>query len=119
MLTKDGGYIWIQDHAKIVQRDETGRPLRMSGTHSDISERKKLETERDDLIQSLQKALSEIKTLKGIISICSYCHSIRNDDGAWSRIEAYISEHSEASLTHGICPTCEVKVRAEAGLKEK
>ena len=119
MLTKNDGHIWIQDQAKVVERDINGRPLRMSGTHSDISARKKLETERDNLIKSLQKAFGEIKTLKGLISICSYCHNIRNDDGAWSRIEAYISQHSEASFTHGICPTCAIKVRVKAGLDEK
>ncbi|MFW2373858.1 MAG: PAS domain-containing protein [Gammaproteobacteria bacterium] len=118
MLTRDGGYKWILDHAKIVQRDDHGRALRMSGTHIDISDRKQMEHERDELIKSLQEALNEIKTLKGIIPICSYCHSIRDDKGAWSRIEAYISRHSDAEFSHGICPECEVKVREEESLEK-
>ena len=66
--------------------------------------------------KDLKVAINEIKTLRGIIPICSYCHSIRNDEGAWSKIEAYLSAHSEAQLSHGICPECLPKVRADAGL---
>ncbi|RDH82487.1 MAG: hypothetical protein DIZ80_09370 [endosymbiont of Galathealinum brachiosum] len=54
----------------------------------------------------LQNALDTIKTLEEIIPICSYCHKIRDDEGAWDRIESYISDHSEAKFSHGICPDC-------------
>lgn len=116
MLTKDGGYKWILDHAKIVQRDDNGNPLRMSGTHIDISDRKQLEREREELIHSLQEALDEIRTLKGIIPICSYCHSIRDDKGAWDKLETYLSKHSEAEFSHGICPGCFKIACKDAGL---
>ena len=72
----------------------------------DITKRKQLEEERDKLINSLQEALNEIKTLKGLIPICSYCHNIRDNEGAWERIETYISKHSDAQFSHGICPRC-------------
>lgn len=65
----------------------------------------------------LEKALGEIKTLQGIIPICGHCHSIRDEEGAWNQLEAYISEHSEADFSHGICPKCLPKARSEAGLK--
>ncbi|MFT5521318.1 MAG: PAS domain S-box-containing protein [Enterobacterales bacterium] len=119
MLTKDGGFKWVLDHAKIVQRDSNGNPLRMSGTHMDITVRIQLEEERVHLIKSLQDALNEIKTLKGIIPMCSYCHSIRDDAGAWERMEAYLTKHSDAEISHGICPKCLPKVRSEAGLDKK
>ncbi len=119
MLNKLGDYVWILDHAKIVQRDENGHPLRMSGTHSDVSDRKRLEQERNTLIESLQNAASEIKTLKGILPICSYCHNILNEKGAWSQMEAYISSHSDAHFSHGICPACYPKIRLQNGLSEK
>jgi len=64
----------------------------------------------------LKEAINEIQTLKGIIPICSYCHSIRDDEGAWSQLEAYLSKHSEAMFSHGICPKCMAKARADAGL---
>lgn len=67
----------------------------------------------------LEKALNDIKTLQGIIPICSYCHNIRNDEGAWNHLEEYIAQHSEATFSHGICPKCEKVVRHEWGLKEK
>lgn len=63
--------------------------------------------------RELLNALHEIKTLKGIIPICSYCHCIRNDEGAWDRLESYLSKHSDASFSHGICPDCMEKVRSE------
>lgn len=62
------------------------------------------------------QAMNEIEVLRGIIPICSYCHNIRDDDGAWNRIEEYISAHSDAKFSHGICPKCLTKARADAGL---
>lgn len=53
-----------------------------------------------------QKSLTEIKTLRGIIPICSSCKKIRNDAGIWDRIETYFKEHSKAEFSHGICPDC-------------
>ena len=57
-------------------------------------------------IKELQEAVAQIHTLRGIIPICSFCHKIRNDQQSWERIEKYISDHSEAEFSHGICPEC-------------
>lgn len=54
----------------------------------------------------LQDTLNEIKTLRGIIPICSYCKKIRDDAGAWNQLEAYIQSHSDAEFSHWICPEC-------------
>jgi len=62
--------------------------------------------EREELIKKLNIALDELKTLHGIIPICSYCKKIRDDKGAWDAIEAYISGHTHAKFSHGICPDC-------------
>jgi len=72
----------------------------------DITERKKREVEREELITKLEKALAEIKNLQGILPICAHCKKIRDDKGAWSQIEQYISKHSNAQFSHGICPEC-------------
>jgi len=62
--------------------------------------------ERQKLIHELEEALSQIKTLRGIVPICSYCKQIRDDQGYWNQLEAYISKHSSAEFSHGICPKC-------------
>lgn len=74
------------------------------------AERKKLEEEKGKLILELQDALSKIKTLGGMLPICSSCKKIRDDKGYWNQIEAYISEHSEAEFSHGVCPDCAKKL---------
>ncbi len=58
------------------------------------------------LIEELQKALAEIKTLSGLLPICSHCKKIRDDDGYWKGVEHYVAERSEAQFSHGICPDC-------------
>lgn len=77
-----------------------------SGVILDVTNRKRAEEERNRLLLELQQALAEVKTLKGIIPICSYCKKIRDDAGYWNQVEAYISKHSEAEWSHGICPDC-------------
>jgi PAS domain S-box-containing protein len=72
----------------------------------DISAIKQIEQERERLIADLQKALAEIKTLHGILPICSFCKKIRNDKGAWTHLESYISEHTDALFSHGLCQEC-------------
>jgi DNA-binding response OmpR family regulator len=54
----------------------------------------------------LRRALERIKTLEGILPICSYCNKIRDEKGDWKQLEAYISTRSRAEFSHGICPTC-------------
>lgn len=58
------------------------------------------------LNNKLKKALAEIKTLKGIIPICSYCKNIRDDKGFWNQVDVYVKEHSNAEFSHGVCPEC-------------
>jgi len=54
----------------------------------------------------LQQALSEVKTLKGILPICSYCNKIRDDQGSWNNLQAHINTHLDAKFSHGACPDC-------------
>jgi hypothetical protein len=62
--------------------------------------------EQERTLVELQSAFSEIKTLKGIIPICMHCKGIRDDKGYWTQLEKFISEHSDAEFTHGICDKC-------------
>jgi PAS domain S-box-containing protein len=72
----------------------------------DITSQKKVENENNKLIAELREAMENVKTLKGFIPICAKCKKVRDDQGYWSQIEKYISEHSEALISHGICPEC-------------
>ncbi len=75
----------------------------------DITERKQAAEEREELIRELRKALSEVKTLSGLLPICAWCKKLRDDAGYWKSVEEYIGEHTGAELTHGICPDCQKK----------
>jgi sigma-B regulation protein RsbU (phosphoserine phosphatase) len=61
-------------------------------------------------VAELHHALDHIKTLRGIVPICSNCKKIRDDQGFWNQVENYVRDHSEAQFTHGICPDCLVKL---------
>jgi hypothetical protein len=65
-----------------------------------------------DANEALTKALADVRTLKGLVPICSYCKRIRNDEGFWRQLELVLSETTEAQLSHGICPECAPTVRA-------
>jgi PAS domain S-box-containing protein len=72
----------------------------------DLSERRRMELEREKLITDLQAALGDIRTLRGLLPICASCKKIRDDEGSWKGLEKYIMEHSDAQFSHGICPDC-------------
>ena len=72
----------------------------------DISEKKAKEAQRERMVIELQHALAQVRTLRGLIPICAWCKRIRNGEGYWQQLEAYISDHSEADFTHGMCPDC-------------
>ena len=96
---------------EIVDRD--GRVAGRMASFVDISARKEAEHQREELIAQLRQALATIKTLRGLLPICASCKRIRDDDGYWQQLEAYISDHSEATFSHGICPECVKKLYAE------
>jgi PAS domain-containing protein len=116
----------------IPRLDSNGRVIGLIHIVRDITERKKQEEELkrhrehlEELVkertaeltkanEELQEAISKIKTLKGLIPICAWCKKIRDDKSYWSLLETYISEHSDADFTHGICPECMVKFNKEA-----
>ena len=99
---------------QLVRQRTTELAITNEALQAEITERKRAEEEREQLIQQLQDALSQIKQLHGLLPICAYCKKIRNDQNDWEWLENYISEHSDARFTHGICPECfETVMRAE------
>jgi len=93
-----------------LMRDEAGKPLGFRGTGRDVSDRIQAAQERERLIKELQQALTDIKTLSGLLPICASCKKIRDDKGYWNQIESYITEHSAAVFSHSICPDCYNKI---------
>ncbi|MDI6729026.1 MAG: HAMP domain-containing protein [Thermodesulfovibrionales bacterium] len=87
-----------------ASRDELNR---------EIEERKLAEQALERSNRELEQRLHEIKTLRGILPICSYCKKIRNDKGYWEQLEMYIHDHSEAEFSHGMCDDCAKKAMEE------
>jgi PAS domain S-box-containing protein len=102
-IKKDGSLITLEVHAQGVKID--GREAVLSIAH-DISLRKEHEQARDSLLKELQTALSRIRTLSGLIPICSHCKKIRNDQGFWQQVEVYVKENTEADFSYGLCEDC-------------
>ncbi|MDR3459385.1 MAG: PAS domain-containing protein [Verrucomicrobiae bacterium] len=110
MRRKDGQEIMVELSLTAVM---FGDQRFFLGVDRDITERKKSEMERELLIKSLEEALANVKTLSGLVPICAACKRIRDDKGYWNQVEAYISSHSEARFSHGICPECIHKLYPE------
>jgi two-component system, cell cycle sensor histidine kinase and response regulator CckA len=94
-------------------RDGEGRIIGASSIAYDITERKKIEAERTDLITHLNETLSKVKTLSGLLPICASCKKIRDDHGYWQKLEIFVRDRTEAEFSHSICPDCMVLLYPE------
>jgi len=109
---RDGSIVWVRCRG-IAIRNSEGVPIRMLGAHTDLTQLKLTEQalldrtrELEATNRQLEEALASIKTLAGLIPICSHCKNIRDDEGFWNQLEEYLSKHSDCTFTHGICPAC-------------
>ncbi|MCM2359189.1 MAG: PAS domain-containing protein [Geobacteraceae bacterium] len=103
LLRHDGAYRWIFDRG-VPFYDDDGNFAGFIGSCVDV-------TDRVEAQEALRRANeSEIHKLKGLLPICCNCKMIKDDRGYWQQVEVYISEHSEADFTHGICPDCAEKI---------
>jgi PAS domain S-box-containing protein len=89
---------------------ENGNVVAAVTAFRDITSRKEIEQEREQLLLAYEDALHNIKTLKGLMPICASCKRIRDDKGYWNQIESYIQQHSDAEFSHGICPECAKRI---------
>lgn len=106
LLRHDGVYRWIFDRG-VPYSDGKGHFMGYIGSCIDVTERKEAE-------EALLKAReAEIRQLQGFLPICSYCKKIRNDSNYWEQIESYITTHSNALFSHGICPDCNARLLAD------
>lgn len=112
IVRPDGAVRWIASQRfPVVGADGTVR--RLVGISQDVTDRKEAELTRERVIGQLQQAMAEIKTLRGLIPVCAWCHQVRDDEGFWRQFEVYVRERTEAEFTHCICPSCTEKQLAE------
>ncbi len=105
ILTRTGETRWVDQMVTLCTNSD-GDVTGFQGIARDVTQRKRVEQEREQLIHDLQDALAKIKTLSGLLPICANCKKIRDDNGYWNQIEAYIRRHSYADFSHSICPDC-------------
>jgi PAS domain S-box-containing protein len=120
MFAKGGEWVWVLARGQVVERDDEGLPIRVTGTHTDITARRETEdrlrqalSANEVLLKELRTAFENVKQLRGLLPVCAWCKSVRNDRGYWEQIEVYLTQHTGASFTHGLCPTCNAKVDVE------
>lgn len=106
----EASFMRTNDKLTAVRKKEQTYAEELSKTntklHQEVQQRKQVAVDRKRLIDDLQSAIKEIKTLRGIVPICSNCKKIRDDKGYWNILESYIQKHSDAQFSHGICPEC-------------
>jgi PAS domain S-box-containing protein len=93
-----------------VIKNSTGKIIAGIEVVRNISKRKRLEEERERLVTQLKTAIANVKTLKGLLPVCSCCNKIRDDNDQWTKVDVYIRDHSNAEITHSYCPECVSKV---------
>jgi PAS domain S-box-containing protein len=101
----DGEIRWVSEKSFPII-DDNGDLIESVEVIADITEQTQARITRETLITELEKVVKKVNTLSGLIPICSSCKKIRDDAGYWNKLEVYISEHSDAHFTHGICPDC-------------
>ena len=100
-LCKDGSYRWLRWNAAPDSDVQV-----IYSVARDITDSKRAEQEREQLVRELQSALAEVQSLRQILPICSYCRKVRDDENYWHTVEGYISRHTSTRFSHGICPDC-------------
>ncbi|MBK8475944.1 MAG: PAS domain-containing protein [Opitutaceae bacterium] len=86
--------------------DASGQVSAIAALSFDITERQHMEEQLRRSIAELERALSEVKTLSGLLPICAGCKKIRDDKGYWNHVEQYLRQHTQAEFSHGLCPDC-------------
>jgi PAS domain S-box-containing protein len=102
-----------------VRRSSNGDIHGYQGIIRDTTEIKLKQLEKERLIADLKKTLAEVKKLSGLLPICMHCKKIRDDSGYWKQIEDYLSKHSDAQFSHGICRECAEKYYPDLGIYDE
>jgi len=101
--------VWLYRNLLVCDKG----PLYVVGHAMDITEQKKVEHQLQSALKKLKKVVAEVRTLKGLLSICAWCKKIRTPTGNWIDLESYVLTHSGANLSHGVCPECVPRLRSQ------
>lgn len=113
IVLPDGKVSWMHEEGNDI-RDREGKSVRRIGMVQDVTRRKEYEMELKRSNEELNQALATIKTMSGIVPLCAWCSKkIRDDDGEWVSLEKYFEGHTDAHISHGMCPSCEAKLKNE------
>jgi PAS domain S-box-containing protein len=111
LIHKNGTHYWIEIRAKLIK--EGGKHLKLVGVTREINKQKKAEHRQNELIEKLEKTLAEkdrlhkeVKILRSLLPICSGCKRIRDENGKWWPLDAYIRNFTDSEFTHTICLDC-------------
>ncbi len=116
----DSGYMYVLPHLgarriwsyrNLLVREDGGE-VYVVGHAMDVTEQKNMERDLQTALAELQQAMTEVKTLRGLLPICAWCKKIRNEAGEWADLESYITEHFDAQFSHGVCSNCAAKVKS-------
>lgn len=116
-VRKDGTLLPVLVSATAL-RDADGKLVLTRTVVTDITDLWHTRMELEAVVGELEQAMASIRTLKGLLPMCSVCHKVRDDSGYWERIEKYVSEHTEAQVSHGVCPTCFPTLYPDVELEE-
>ena len=100
-MCRDGSFRWLRWNAA----PDSGNGVIYSVAR-DITDAKRAEAEREQLVSELQAALAEVRSLQAILPICSYCKKIRDDQNYWLTVESYLLKHTSSRFSHSVCPSC-------------
>jgi PAS domain S-box-containing protein len=110
-INKNGETFWVEMRATLTE--EAGSKIKIVGTMRDITARKTAELQLEeknrkltDALAEKERLLKEIKVLEGLLPICSGCRRIRDEEGRWWPLDAYVEKHTDSKITHTICPDC-------------
>lgn len=98
---KDGSYRWLHWNATPDPAHQV-----IFSIARDVTAAREADAERERLVTELQSALAEIKVLRDILPICSYCKKVRDDNDYWLSVESYVARHTNTRFSHGVCPDC-------------
>ncbi len=102
--------VWL--YRNLLVCDKSSPPY-VVGHATDITEQKKVEHQLQSALKKLKKVVAEVRTLKGLLSICAWCKKVRTPTGNWIDLESYVLTHSGANLSHGVCPECAPQLRSQ------